>query len=205
MTAFEEVCLLSCENWIDSFPAEIPKHNFSKKHNEKMAELFYQEPKENKHKLSKKTIRILLIAAILLALTATTVFAIPASRKAVIENFLNHSEYEVLDKSKAKPVKSLTVNYVPEGFIKVDEDFNYQYYENGERNFFVEKCMINAGIGFDTETYDSENIEINERDAVFFGSKNNVNGIIFNDGNYIYKIDGHLDKEELVKIAQNIE
>lgn len=205
MTAFEEVCLLSCEKWVDSFPMEIPKHNFSKKHNEKMEELFRQEPKENMHKLSKKTIKILLIAAILLTLTATTVFAIPASRRVIVDKFSNHSEYEVLDKSNVKPVKSLTVNYVPEGFIKVDEDLNYQYYENGERNFFVEKCMINAGIGFDTETYESENIEINGREAVLYRSNNEINGLVFNDGNYIYNINGHLNKEELVKIAQNIE
>lgn len=40
MTAFEEVCLLSCEKWVDSFPMEIPKHNFSKKHNEKNGRAF---------------------------------------------------------------------------------------------------------------------------------------------------------------------
>ena len=204
MTAFEEVCLLSCEKWVDSFPAEIPNHNFSNKHNEKMVELFRQEPKDNVHKLSKKTIKILLIAAILLALTATTVFAIPASRKAIVEKLSNHSEYEILEKSKVKPVKSLTVNYVPESFIKVDEDFNYQYYKNGERHFVVEKSNINAGIGFDTETYDSENIEINGREAVLYRSLNGYIGIIFNDSNYIFEISGNIEKEELVKIAQNV-
>ena len=156
------------------------------------------------HKLSKKTIKILLIAAILLALTATTVFAIPASRKAIVEKLSNHSEYEILEKSKVKPVKSLTVNYVPESFIKVDEDFNYQYYKNGERHFVVEKSNINAGIGFDTETYDSENIEINGREAVLYRSLNGYIGIIFNDSNYIFEISGNIEKEELVKIAQNV-
>lgn len=35
MSNLEEVCLLSCESWVDSFPNDIPKHKFSKKHNEK--------------------------------------------------------------------------------------------------------------------------------------------------------------------------
>lgn len=30
-------------------------------------------------------------------------------------------------------------------------------------------------------------------------------GIIFNDGNYIYIISGNIEKDELVKIAQNVE
>ena len=204
MSNFEEVCLLSCEKWVDSFPDEIPIHKFSKNHKEKMKVLFQKAPAP-KLKLSKKTARLILIAAILLALTTTTVFAIPGSRKAILEKFSNHTEYEVLDKSKVKPVKSLTVNYVHEGFIKVDEDYNYQYYENGEKNFIIYKNSINAEIGIDTENYDSENIVINGYDAVLFSSKNDNNGIVYNNSSYIYVIDGHLDKEELVKIAQNLE
>ena len=42
-------------------------------------------------------------------------------------------------------------------------------------------------------------------DAVYYRSNNNVKGIIFNDGNYIYIIEGNIEKDELVKIAQNVE
>lgn len=207
MSNFEEVCLLSCESWIDSFPAEIPKHKFSKKHTEKMKEIFQTEPKENKHKLSKKTIKFILIAAILLSL-ATTVFAIPACREFIIEKFFNHSEYNVVDTSDAKDVTSLNLNYIPTGFEKTEEyksdDLYANAYKNTELYFYVKKYTIDTNIGYDTEKYDDESIIINNIKAVYFRSDNEVNGIIFNNGEYIFIVDGNICKDELVKIAQNV-
>lgn len=209
MNNFEDVCLLSCENWVDSFPDEIPQHKFSKKYNDKMKELFQSE-QNNKHKFSKKTLKFLLIAAILLSI-ATTVFAIPTSREYIVDKFSNHSEYNVIDTKKAKKVKSFNVNYIPAGFKKVeDEDYssNHYYiedYENSDRFFVAEKLELSSRISFDTEHYEPENIEINGADAVYFRSNNNAKGIIFNDGNYIYIITGNIEKDELVKIAQNLE
>lgn len=204
MSNFEEVCLLSCENWIDSFPAEIPKHKFSKKHSEKMKEIFQTEPKEKKHKLSKKTIKFILIAAILLSL-ATTVFAIPACREFIVEKFSYHSEYNVVDTSDAKNVTSLKLNYIPVGFEKT-EDYGYAYlYTKVDKSFTVQKCELFTNIGFDTEKYDSENIRINGIDAVYYRSDCEEKGIIFNNGEYIYIISGNIDKKELVNIAQNVE
>lgn len=208
MSNFEEVCLLSCENWIDSFPAEIPKHKFSKKHSEKMKEIFQTEPKEKKHKLSKKTIKFILIAAILLSL-AITVFAIPAYREFIIEKFFNHSEYIVVDTSYAKDVTSLNLNYIPTGFERTEEytsnDFYIETYNNNYQYFYVKKYKLNTNIGYDTEKYNSENIRINGIEAVYYMPDNELKGIIFNNGEYMYIISGNIDKKELVKIAQNVE
>lgn len=208
MSNFEEVCLLSCENWIDSFPAEIPKHKFGKKHTEKMKEILQTEPKENKHKLSKKTIKFILIAAILLSL-ATTVFAIPACREFIIEKFFNHSEYNVVDTSYAKDVTSLNLNYIPTGFERTEEytsnDFYIETYNNNYQYFYVKKYKLNTNIGYDTEKYNSENIRINGIEAVYYMPDNELKGIIFNNGEYIFIINGNIDKKELVKIAQNVE
>lgn len=204
MTAFEETCLLSCEQWVDSFPSDIPKHKFSKHHNDNMKKLLDGNQQKEKYKLSKKTIRFLVVAAILLSLTIT-VFAIPSCREFIITKFFNHSEYNVSDISNAKQVKSLIINYVPNGFEKV-EDYGYSsVYRNGDKEFIVEKSMITASIGYDTEFYDDEIIEINGVEAVYYKSNDVNGGIIFNDGEYIFWISGNLSKEELVKIAQNIE
>lgn len=204
MNHFEEVCLLSCENWVDSFPAEIPKHKFSKKHTEKMKEIYQTEPKDNKHKLSKKTIKFLLIAAILLCLTVT-VFATPASKEFIIEKFFNHSEYNIVDTNDAKKVTFLKLNYIPAGFEKTEE-YEYAFlYRKKDKYITVEKCELTANINFDTEKYDSENIQINGIDAVYYRSDNEVKGIIFNNGDYIFIVNGNISKNELVKIAQNVE
>lgn len=203
MRKFDEVCLLSCENWVDSFPSEIPKHKFSEQHNEKMEELFRAGPKKSKHKLSGKTIRILLIAAILLAV-ATTVFAIPSCREFIVKQFSDHSEYQVSDTENAEKVESLELGYIPEGFEKA-EDYGYIYfYKKDDRSFSVEKCELNTDLAYDTEKYDDEKIEINGISAVYFKSDNNYQGIIFNNGEYIFIISGNIEKDELVKIAQNV-
>lgn len=204
MTVFEETCLLSCEQWVDSFPSDIPKHKFSKQHNNNMKKLLKGNQQKEKYKFSKKTIRFLIAAAILLSLTITA-FAIPLRREFIITKFSNHSEYNVSDTSHAKQVKSLTVNYVPNGFEKT-EDYGYScVYKNGDQEFVVEKSMITASIGYDTEFYDDEIIEINGIEAVYYKSNDVNGGIIFNNGEYIFWISGNIAKEELVKIAQNIE
>lgn len=208
MSNLEKACLLSCENWVDSFPAEIPKHKFSKKHTEAIKEILHPKEEKKIHKFSKKTIKILLIAAILLSV-ATTVFAIPASREFIVEKFFNHSEYNVIDTSDVKKVTSLKLNYIPKGFEKTEKytsnDFYIEAYNNAAQYFNVKKYGVDTSIYFDTEKYDSEVIKINGVDAVFYRPDNELKGIIFNSGDYIYIINGNIDKEELVNIAQNVE
>ncbi len=207
MGNFEEACALSCEKWIDSFPAEIPKHKFSKKHTEKIEEIFKKELKENEHKLSKKTVKFILIAAILLSLTITA-FAVPSSRKFIVERFSNHSEYSVVDTDDTENVKFLKLNYIPTGFEKVKEyasnDIYIQNYRNSDKYFYVEKYIVNTSINFDSEKYNSNEIKINGMNVVYYTSDNEINGVIFNNGEYTFIINGNISKKELVNIAQNI-
>jgi hypothetical protein len=168
-----------------------------------MKELFKIDYKNNK-KLSKKIIKIILIAAILLSF-ATTVFAIPSYREFIVDKFSNHSEYNVADTKNAEKVTALKLNYIPDGFEKTEE---YEYtliYKKGDKSFSVAKYQLSANINFDTEEYESENIKINNIDAIYYRSNTNQNGIIFNNGKYIFIISGNIDKETLVKIAQNVE
>ena len=208
MSNFQEICLLSCEKWVASFPEEVPKHRFSKKHNQKMKELFSGQVRESEHKFSKTTIRIILIAAILLAI-ATTAFAIPTVREYVTERFFDHSEYGIVDKGGAEDVTSLTVGYIPEDFELSNEFcserlFTFDY-TKGKEYFSVDKSSLTAGVNYDTEHNAVENIIINGLDAVYFKTDGEANGIIFNNGKYIFVITGTVPKEELIKIAQNIE
>lgn len=208
MSNFQDVCLLSCEKWVDSFPDEIPKHEFSQKHNEKMKTLFQDEPNNKKHKLSRKSVTFILIAAIIMAV-ATTAFAIPSCREFIIEKFTDHSEYNMVDTKNAKMVESLKVGYVPAGFKKTEEDktndFYVEIYNNNDKYFFVKKYTLDTNIGYDTEKYDSEKIKINGIDAVYYRTDNELDGIIFNNSEYIFVVNGNISKEELVKIAQNVE
>lgn len=204
MSTFEDACRLSCERWVDSLPDKVPEHRFSQKHNEKMKELFSEGHKTDIRKLSKRTIRLILIAAILLALSITA-YAVPAFREFTVNKFLNHSEYEVSKTEQVKKVKSLKVNYIPAGF-KISEDYGTAVlYKNKDKIFAIEKATIDASIGYDTEKYEDEIIEINGIKAVYYRSDDENSGIIFNNGDYIFMVSGNIEKEELVKIAQNVE
>ncbi len=209
MTAIEEACLLSCENWIDSFPTKIPNHKFSREHKKAINKILYSDNKKYKVTFSKRKIKILLIAAVLFSLAATVVFAVPASREFIISKFSNHSEYNIADADNIKDVKSLTVNYVPKGF-EVTEKYtsNSSYilkYEDSEKSFTVDKIRLDSTIAFDTEKYSGEEIRINDYKAICYKPDDNLYGIIFNNNEYIYIVNGNIGKGKLVKIAQNLE
>ncbi|WP_288527244.1 DUF4367 domain-containing protein [uncultured Eubacterium sp.] len=209
MTAIEEACMFSCENWIDSFPQKIPKHKFSREHKKAINKILYSDNKKYKVTFSKRNIKILLIAAVLLSLAATVVFAVPKSREFIVNKFSNHSEYNITDTDNIKDVKSLTVNYIPKGFEVTEEHtasgFCILKYENGEKSFSIKKLSLDFTINYDTEKYKSEEIKINGITAVYYKPDNDMHGIIFNNGEYIYSVSGHISKDEIVKVAQNIE
>lgn len=205
MSTFEEACLLSCEQWVDSFPDDVPNHNFSKKHNKIMADLFKNKQLNVKSKRLKNSIKFLLIAAILLAL-ATTAIAVPLTREFSIKKFSNYSGYAVLDRSKYYKADSPPeLNYIPDGFILTDNEFiEHVEYSDGDMRFTVTKYEINGQLDFDTEEYPYEEIMIDGIKYIYFRADEYYAGIIFNNDKYIYGVNGNISKEELVKIAQNI-
>lgn len=207
MNTLQEACSMSCEKWVDSFPDDIPRHNFSRRHNKIIAKILCTDEKKYKVTFSKRNVKALIIAAILLSLS-TTVFAVTASKEAIINKLANHSEYKISDTVQTKETNLLTVNYIPKDYKKVEEYTDGFYifrYKNKDDEFTVSKYDITANISFDTEKYSSKKIKINNFDAVYYKSNNCDNGIIFNNGEYIFVVSGNISKDELVRIAQNVE
>lgn len=208
MDKFTKACRLACEQWVDSLPQDVPTHHFSPAFEEAMRPLLQPNitavPKK-KRKFTKKTLKILVAAAVLLALAvATTAIAVPLARRANVTQLPDHGEYEVADPENAPDVDGITVGYVPQGFEKT-EDYGYLYiYENGEQSFTVEKVELSARVSFDTEDYPSEPIIINGVEGVYYRPSAETGGIVFNNGEYMFAVDGNISKEELVKIAQNV-
>lgn len=208
MDKFTKACRLACEQWVDSLPQDVPTHHFSPAFEEAMRPLLQPNitavPKK-KRKFTKKTLKILVAAAVLLAIAvATTAIAVPLARRANVTQLPDHGEYEVADPENAPNVDGITVGYVPNGFVLTEEEVHLYVYENGNQTFRVEKWELNAGIRFDTEDYLSESITINGAPGVYHRSDSGYSGIIFNNGEYIFAVDGNIPKEELVKIAQNV-
>lgn len=212
MSKFEDACRLSCENWVDSFPTKVPKHKFSKKHKKRMKEIFEINAKPSvlpkKIKFSKKTFKFFIIAAIFMSFSITA-FAVNSQNDFNVIKFQDHSEYEIVDVKKSPKVKSLTVNYIPEGFEQTktsENDYVFTYeYEKGEDFFIVDKVQLEGYHDFDTEEYDCEMIEIRGMDAILFRPDEDFYGIIFNNGKYLYTVAGTIDTDELIKIAEGVD
>lgn len=212
MNNLEAACRLSCENWIDSFPEDIPEHEFSREHIEKMQPLLVQKGTKLKPRISRKSLKFILIAAILMSL-ATTIFVVakPAFEKYSLEKSSDHSMYDVIidDKSNVKKVSSLNVNYIPSGFEKTDSyksEYQYIYkYEKDKEYFVIEKTKLNSSINYDTEHTCEEIIKINGKDVICRQDENGFKDYLYNDGNYIYSISGNISNDEFVNIIQNIQ
>ena len=210
MAVLAEACLISCERWVDSFPAEIPVHTFSEAFNTRMNALLAAQGggKPRKRGAGRK---VLLVAAALLA-AAVAASAVPGSREFIVSRFSKHlSEYEIADPRGAKRVHSMTVGYVPEGFRKVEKNCSYgklgfdEYYQNGDRSFSVAKVTLEAGIWFNSGNYESKMIVVNGFQAILFQATEDCFGVLYNDGQYIYEVVGRrIPADMVIEIAQNL-
>lgn len=200
MNNFEEACLISCEKWVSSF-SDKDDFVFSKSFDKRM-DILTDKMRNNKyHRMSRKTMRVLIVAAIILSF-ATTAFAIPSTRKYLITQFKDHFLYTVTDIAEINKTDNIVVEYIPDGFIKTDEDVSdigiYNEYCKDELRFIIYKNPIDVSVNYDNTSY--EVMEINNIEFII-AELNNTMVIIWNNGLYTYRISGNIDKELLLRIA----
>lgn len=202
MDNFREACLASCEKWVSSF-SYTQEFEFSRSFEKQMNILIDKMRKNKYHRFTRKTIRALIAAAVIMSLAATAL-ALPGSREYIVEQFIDHFSYDVAETNDVKIVDSLVVGYIPEGFEKATE-YNYdnEYgseYTKGDNWFTVSKCTINSKINIDISQ--TEIKTINGTEYLLF-TTDNTNGVIWNNGSYIYTVSGAISKDEILKIALN--
>lgn len=201
MNNFEDACLMSCENWVSSFSDE-DDFVFGKSFEKKMELLTDKMRNDKYHKMSRKTMLVLIVAAIILSF-ATTALATPNTRKYIIEQFQDHFSYLVTDVDEIDITEDISIGYVPDGFIKTDEDHSdvgiYCEYTNNSEWFSVLKHPIDISINYDNNSQEIQ--KINNIDYVI-ASMNDTQVIVWNNGQYTYRIMGNIDKSTLITIAE---
>ena len=208
MTNFEAAVELSFNNWVASLPTEFDLPEPTEAYKKGIAKLLDKMRGDRYHKFTRKTARIILIAAIIMAI-ATVTLAATVGREFVVKNFSNFSVYSVVDSSGVKGVEDIEIGYIPEGFELVSKESTknkcYLNYFNENKWISVYKTRIDSKIEFDTEYKNREGIKINAFDGVYYQDEAfGCSGIIWNNGKYVYKIDGTVPKDELIKIAKTI-
>lgn len=204
MNNFNDACTLSCDDWLNKF-SDSSDCEFSKSFDKQMNRLIDKMRKDKYHKLTRKSVQTLIIAAIILSF-ATTAFAIPSSRKYIIKQFKDHFSYSVVEIDDVESVESIIVGYIPDGFKKTYEDESklgiiYEY-KNNENWFSISKDKLDTEINFDNQTI--EEIIINGIKYCVYCTES-INGIVWNNGLYTYSISGNINKNELIKIAVKVE
>ena len=209
MSKFARACILSYEEWVATIPEELPKPEYSKKHIRRMNALKNKMRGNVYHHFTTKTIRIMLVAAILLALMMTA-FVFPSSRDSFMDNFNIASRYQMTKHNKNSVPDEITVGYIPEGFELESKENLLKYlilkYTNPNgKSITIYKASSSTEIYFDTETQDSEIIYINNITYTYSeNTLNNSKNVVWIENDYVYRIDGNLAKNELLKISSNI-
>lgn len=203
MNNFNDACTLSCDDWLNNF-SESYECDFSKTFEKEMQRLVDKMRNDKYHKFTRKTMSALIIAAVVLSF-ATTAFAIPSSRKYIIEKFTDHFSYAVIEPDNIDIVEDIIVGYIPEGYEKrneyIFEKEISQEYQRDDEWFIISKNTIDTEINFDA--LDTESKTIDGTKYLFFVT-DSTNGVIWNDSLYVYSVSGKINKEELIKIAIEI-
>ena len=106
--------------------------------------------------------------------------------------------------------KRIKLNYIPEGFIaskdftdKFDVGIEFKEINGGDGYFHVTVSSADSSVHIDTEDAVVERLTVNGCEGLY-STKPNVNILLWGDDNYIYVIDGSIDKNEAIKIAENL-
>ena len=209
MNKLKEACIISHEHWlkeieqsIASIDIEIPEIKVPKKAKEKIIPI----TKKNS-KISKKVIKVLIIAAIIMALFIT-VSAFTPFREFVVEFF---SDYNLLTNNDYEMhfPKSFNITNLPEEFTLINEYISInsivQEYQYGEKSFIAGKYTPDTFFQVSNEYLETIVFYDNGVKYSLFRLTDSCTEVIWLTDEYSYDLTGfNMSNEELIKIAKNI-
>lgn len=208
MTKFEQACLLAFEDWADDIPDDLPEPEYSEKHKRWVKKLFNKMRGDRYHRFTTNTVKVMLVAAVLSALLLTA-FVIPSSREFIIDKFDIYSTYKLTEDNGNSVNGEITVGYIPEGFelessVTQSKHMLVKYLSNNNNYFSVIKCSSSMVVEFDTENLDTNEIVDNNVLFVVGTDKYGNTNIVWNENDYIYRIDGNISTDEMLNIAKTV-
>lgn len=210
MSKFANACIMSYNDWVATIPApeDLPEPQYSKKHIRRMNALINKMRGNVYHHFTTRTIKVMLVAAVLFALILTA-FVIPSSREFIIDNLGIYSTYQLTEENLNSVSGEIEVGYVPEGYeLEGKEEYDkclyYHYTSTNNLSFKVYKYSSSIEIDFDTEKADAVDIVFNDTTYTYYESLSGNHSIMWQKNDYIYQIDGQIPKDEMLKIAETV-
>ena len=164
-----------------------------------------------------------IILAILISLTTVT-FSVKALREPFIrfiveiyEKFSNvifvndKSESDIILVTEELILEKIQPTYIPEEYELEseynDEVIHKEIYINSDKSktiMYMQRINDESIVQANTENVVYENILINNYSAIYYSNKG-TNTIVVSGERYIFTIEGTIEKEELLKIAESID
>ena len=202
----EQTVALDMEKWLQTLPEEAPAYAFSEKYKKFRIKLFDKMRGEKYHRFTKRATVAIIVAAILFAMAVATLAA-TLGKEFIIKHFNGFAEVSVSESDEVKGLTDFSIAYIPQGFElsekeQIDIEIK-QSYVNGSQWFDVFKRTIDLELNYDEESESIKKVTLNGVTYII-GPSDGSNDIMWNDGNYIYEINGTLSVDELIKIAESI-
>ena len=208
MSKLAEACVLSFNEWIETYPEIMPVAERSEKHEKWKKNLFDKMRNDRYHRLTSKTIKVMLVAAIICALLLSA-FVFPSSRETIVEEFDIFSTFKVTKDNNNLINSDIAVGYIPEGYEYTETRYGEKqvtniYYNDKREKLTIMKCSSSSMVVYDNEKSTSEEILNSDIKYVFSESESGNNSLTWTKNDYVYKISGFLDLDELLKISDNV-
>ncbi|GEM_PF-1083286 len=169
--------------------------------------------KERRRAMMKRyTKRIAVAVAAFIFAGGITIFSVDALRvrflNLVVEIAESHSTFDFEGKELPGELYSdIQLNYIPDGFELAESEVRdatvYLKFKKEEQYFNVLRKEPHISINTDTQDAVIEKTTVNGYEA-FYSSNSNINILVFHDNTYAYTINGNIEKDEIMKIAENI-
>ncbi|MBQ8767784.1 MAG: DUF4367 domain-containing protein [Clostridia bacterium] len=202
-------CEMSINEWLATIPDTLPEPEYSKKHEKWKKKLFNKMRGDRYHRFTTKTVRVLIVAAILTALMLTA-FVIPSSRQFVLDNLGIYSRLKITESNKNSVKNEITVGYIPDGFVyesleSFSKHITVKYRSVNGKFFTIFKYSSSTEVDFNTEFSDSEEIFEDGIRYVFCKGDLGTDNLIWTKNDYVYRVSGNISVENLKKIAKFVE
>lgn len=200
------------------------KVEYSKEHEEKMAKIFAEVRRKERivetNKMLKRVAIVLIVICVLSIAFNPSICN--AWKEKIVEFFIKaQKEYSWIVYDDPAAVDELIYNpaidnthikidfleYIPEGYIleKADEKFPWLYINFQKDNSKITlKISATLNTAIDTENTHFEQMSVDETD-VYYMLKGDIHSFCWNKDKYILRLNGSVDKEELIKLIEGID
>ena len=204
-----QLAAIECnKRWMATLPENPPEPEYSEEFHKNMEKLLDRMRGNRYHYLTRKTARVILVAAIVMSLLTVTVFATTDLGAYILNELSDHAIFQSLFESEENVDGKIECGYIPEGFEVTTESYGkihcFIAFEDGNRHIEIHKTLNSGEAGLDNEKTDKTVIMSDEKEFIVYEKENGDIRLVWCDINYTYYISGSISCNEAIRIAENV-